>query len=341
MLEMSFEPSVTRRWGTSGAEPRWRRLCRRLTCVGGLVLALALATYLAVSSHLALTLSRPERRPLTASPAQLGLMYETVSFPSRVDNLPLDGWLLSPTSGAPPRRPVVMVHDRGTDRQRGVFGHILAIASHLVQQDHPVLLFDLRGSGRSAGDRYTLGLKEVRDVGGAIDYLQDRGLADDGVNLLGYSMGAATSLLLAPKEPLVRAVAEDSGYGDLGAVVDGHVPNVDLFHRLFAPGAILMSRLLLGLDIYTIRPIDGLSQLAERGTPLLVIHGNADSVVPVSQGRSLAAAYGPRAETLFVPGADHLRNYERNPAAYAKRVAAFFERAENPAQGMTGKQDRG
>jgi pimeloyl-ACP methyl ester carboxylesterase len=341
MLEVSFHPGLTRRWDTSATERRWLRLGRRLAYGGGLVLALAVVTYLAVSSHLALTLSRPERQPLTASPAHLGLMYETVSFPSRIDNLPLDGWLLSPTSGAPSRRPVIMVHDRGTDMQRGVFGHILSIASHLVQQDHPVLLFDLRGSGRSAGERFTLGLKEVRDVGGAIDYLQHRGLAGNGVNLLGYSMGAATSLLLAPKEPLVRAVAEDSGYGDLGAVVDGQVPKADLFHRFFAPGTILMAQLLLGLDIYTIRPIDGLSQLAERGTPLLVIHGNADSIVPVSQGRSLASAYGPRAETFFVPGAEHLRNYERNPAAYAKRVAAFFVRAEDPAQGKTGNQDRG
>jgi pimeloyl-ACP methyl ester carboxylesterase len=341
MLELSIEPRATRRPSALAAQPRSRRVSRRLAYAGGLALALTIVSYLAVSSYLALTLSRPERRPLTASPAQLGLMYEAVSFPSRIDNLPLDGWLLSPTSGAPPRRPIVMVHDRGTDRQRGVFGHILAIASHLVQQDHPVLLFDLRGSGRSAGDRFTLGLKEVRDVGGAIDYLKVRGLADDGVNLLGYSMGAATSLLLAPKEPLVRAVAEDSGYADLGALVDDHVPRVDPFHRFFAPGAILMSRVLLGLDIYTIRPIDGLAQLAERGTPLLVIHGNADSVVPVSQGRSLAAAYGPRAETLFVPGAEHLRNYERNPAAYADRVAAFFNRAENPLQGKIVIQDKG
>jgi pimeloyl-ACP methyl ester carboxylesterase len=255
-----------------------------------------------------------------------------------VDKLPLDGWLLSPSSGRPARRPVVMVHDRGTDRQRGVFGHILAIAAHLVQQDHPVLLFDLRGSGQSAGDRFTLGVKEVRDVGGAIDFLQRRGLADDGVDLLGYSMGAATALLLAPKEPLVRAVAEDSGYGDLGAVVDDQVRNVDPFQRLFAPGTILMSRLLLGVDIYAVRPIDGLSQLAERSTPLLVIHGDADSVVPVSQGRSLAAAYGPRAETLFVPNAEHLRSYEVNPAGYATRIAAFFDRADPTTRASMGGQ---
>jgi uncharacterized protein len=333
MLELSFGSSVTRHWATPAAEPRRLLPSRRLAYAAALILTLGVAPYLAISSYLALTLSRTERRPLTASPAELGLAYEPVSFPGRVDNLPLDGWLLMPTSGALAHRPVVMVHDRGTDRQRGVFGHILTIASSLVQQDHPVLLFDLRGSGRSAGDRFTLGLTEVQDVGGAIDFLQRRGLADDGVNLLGYSMGAATALLLAPKEPLVRAVAEDSGYGDLGAVVDDQVPKVDPLHRFFAPGTLLMARLLLGVDIYAIRPIDGLAQLADRGTLLLVIHGSADSVVPFSQGRSLAAAYGPRAETLFVPGAEHLRNYEANPGAYAKRVAAFFDRAENASHG--------
>jgi len=99
---------------------------------------------------------------------------------------------------------------------------MLDIAAELVRQGHPVLLFDLRGSGRSGGDHYTMGAKEVWDMGGAIDYLNRRGLAANGVDVLGYSMGGATVLLDAPDEPLVRAVAEDSAYAELGDIIDDH-----------------------------------------------------------------------------------------------------------------------
>lgn len=51
----------------------------------------------------------------------------------------------------------------------------------------------------------------------------DRELAPDEVNLLGYSMGAATALLAAQQEPLVRAVAADSAYVDLASVVEFHL----------------------------------------------------------------------------------------------------------------------
>src|SRR5262249_6535459 len=153
-------------------------------------------------------------------PEQYGLTYETVTFSSRVDAIPLDGWLLLPSSEIAERRPIVVVHGKGVDRTREAHEHLLEIAAGLVRHGHPVLLFDLRGCGRSGGDHYTLGANEVRDAGGAIDYLERRGMATDGVDLLGYSMGGATVLLDAPGEPLVRAVAEDSGYAELGDLVD-------------------------------------------------------------------------------------------------------------------------
>ena len=43
-------------------------------------------------------------------------------------------------------------------------------------------------------------------------------------------------------------------------------------------------------------------------------------------GRILAAAYGPTVETLFVPGAEHVRSHERQPSLYITRVVELFAR---------------
>src|SRR5215217_7948499 len=122
---------------------------------------------------MALTLTNPERVPFTRSPEQFGLTYEPVTFPSLVDHLTLDGWYLppgaAPSAAGAPKRPIILVHGKSSDRQRITRDHnALPIAAHLVKHGHPVLLFDLRGSGRSEGARFTLGAQEVRDVGGAV-----------------------------------------------------------------------------------------------------------------------------------------------------------------------------
>jgi uncharacterized protein len=292
-------------------------------CLG--LAALSALGYVAICSYMALSLTRVERHPFTRFPEGYGLAYESVNFPSRVDMTPLDGWLMAAGS-APARLPVIMVHGKGSDRQAEANGHVLDIAAQLVQDGHPVLMFDLRGSGRSGGDRFTLGAEEVRDVGGAIDFLSTHGLADQGVDLLGFSMGASTSLLLAPAEREARAVVDDSGYAELGSILEDQAPKASGLPGWFTPGMAFMARPLLGIDAYTIRPVDGMPALAAGGTRLMVIHGTADQTVPVSDGYELAAAYGPGAETYFVPGAGHVRSYEVDPATYMARLTAFLDR---------------
>jgi pimeloyl-ACP methyl ester carboxylesterase len=289
---------------------------------------LAAVLYATVCGVVALALTRNQRFPLERTPAAFGLSYQDVVFPSRVDRLTLRGWLIAPAATADAaRRPVVAVHGRGGNRERGPGGGLLEIVAHLAAAGHPVLTFDLRGAGESGGDRFTLGAQEVRDVGGAVDFLAERGLAPDGVDVVGFSLGAATAVLQGGADARVRAVVEDSGYADLGDILAEQVPALSGLPALFTPGTILMARPLLGVDAYAIRPARSAQRLAARGVPLLVIHGEADRLVPVRHGRRLAAAYGPAAETLFVPGAGHVRAYVADPAAYLARLLPFLARA--------------
>lgn len=294
------------------------------------MVSIAAVLYAIICVYMALTLTRPDRHPFVHVPEQFGLAYESVAFPSRIDALPLRGWLLHPPAGAPThRRPVIMVHGKGTDREAGPGDGILGIAAPLVRAGYDVLTFDLRGSGESGGDHFTLGAEEVRDLGGAIDLLAARGLAPEGVDVLGFSMGASTSMLVAETDPRVRALVEDSGYADLGQLLDEQVPRASGLPGFFTPGMVLAARTVLGVDLYAIRPIDGLPALARAGVPLMIIHGEDDTYVPTVNGHRLAEAYGPQAETLFVPGAKHVESHEKAPQLYDARVLAFFDRSES------------
>ena len=306
----------------SDLAPRSIKLC---AVVGASVVLVLALLYVAICGYMAWTLTEPERQPFRYAPEQYGLNYETVDFPSRVDATPLDGWRLLPPADAPRRRPLIAVHGKGSDRTREAHDHLVEIGADLVRHGYPVLLFDLRGSGRSGGDHYTLGAKDVWDVGGAIDYLQGRGLAADGVDLLGYSMGGATVLLDASDEPLVRKVAEDSGYAELGDLIDEQLPRASHLPPPFTPGTVLMARPLVGIDLYQIRPIDHVAALAAHSVPLLVIHGEADSTIPFTHGQRIAAAFGPGVQTYFVPGAEHVRSYETDPATYMRTLEAFLD----------------
>jgi pimeloyl-ACP methyl ester carboxylesterase len=301
---------------------------RRLWLMGVVGLLSLVVAYAAVCIYVVLVLSRPPRVSFAVTPEHYGLRYEPVRFTSRVDSIPLDGWLLDADPGAARGRPVVVIHGRASDRVREARGHMLDIAARLVHDGHDVLLFDLRGSGQSGGERYTLGKEEVRDAGGAVDVLTTRGRAPDGVDLLGYSMGGATALLFAPDEPLVRAVAVDSAYAALGDLIDREVPAQSGLPPPFTPGITLAAQWVLDLDLYRVRPVDAVGRLAARRVPLLVIHGEADGHVPVSHGQRLVDAYGGGAESLFVPGADHVASYAMAPAVYLDRLTDFLRRAD-------------
>jgi len=147
------------------------------------------------------------------------------------------------------------------------------------------------------------------------------------VSLVGFSMGGATALLTAIDEPAVRAVAEDSGYADLGDLIEVEAPKASGLPPFFTPGMALAVRALIGVDLYAIRPVDGMPHLAAAGVPVLFVHGETDTYVPLVNARRLATSYGPRAETLFVPGAGHVESHLKSPATYDAALLAFLARS--------------
>ena len=80
--------------------------------------------------------------------------------------------------------------------------------------DITVLALDFSGCGRSEGDYISLGHYEQDDVSAAVKYLRSEGRTSV-ISIWGRSMGAATTLLHAHRDPSIAGLVLDSPFSSL------------------------------------------------------------------------------------------------------------------------------
>ncbi len=248
----------------------------------------------------------------TFTPWEVQITCERVAFPT-VDGVTLRGWWL-PQEGA--THTIV-----GCTGHRGVKSDLLGIGSGLWRAGNNVLLFDFRGCGESDVVPLSVGFHERRDLQAAIAFARTR-TPDAPLGLIGYSMGAAVSIMVAADDPTIGAVVADSSYAAIGDVIAAE------YRRLRVPTFPLLAASdryngwRYGYRFEALRPIDHVARLAPR--PLLIIHGEQDGLTPVEHARRLYAAAGQPKECWIVPNAPHCGGYFADRETYVTRVANFF-----------------
>jgi fermentation-respiration switch protein FrsA (DUF1100 family) len=295
--------------------------------------------YVGISSYIAEELVYETPKAIVKTPASLGLRFANVSFPSRDDHIRLKGWLIPgtlPDGRLTVDRTIVVVHGLRTNRE-SPGDHLLELSGALARNGLGVLSFDMRGMGESPPAPLSMGNLEHRDVLGAVDYLHTGRLPFPELGRpriiggLGISMGAATLLLASGREPAIQAVVSDSAYADAAPLLEREIPKrtVAVVGRIpgaVVPSALVMARILYGVDIFDARPVDWITRIAPR--PLLLIHGAADTYVPISNFQQLeAAATSPanaHVTTWIVPKTLHAQAFKNTGAVYVARVVAFF-----------------
>jgi pimeloyl-ACP methyl ester carboxylesterase len=281
-----------------------------------------LLAYVLIALGIAWGATRADREEFEAAPEDYGLAYEEVVFPSRGDDVDLRGWLLDGDEGAPY---LIFVHGLGGQRTGD---NALEIASALIDDDgYNVLLFDLRAHGTSGGGRVTAGDSERMDVLGAYDFVVSRGAEPGQIGLMGFSFGAGVALMAAAQEPGVDAVVADSPFADvrdlLAQEAARKTPIPEFVAPIFLPAASVFADLLYGIDLGDVRPERDVAGLAY---PVLLIHGEADSRIPVSHSRRILDAAPAGSQLWTVPGADHVDAFLEEPEEYLRRVREYFER---------------
>ncbi len=274
----------------------------------------------------------PRRMICTIMPAQLGFSEtQDLKLKSVTDGLELRGWLV-PSFGDSAIILVHGVHAQSWD------GHSIDLVRAYAKAGFHVLLFDLRGHGKSSGKHVGLGIPERGDVRAAVNELSKRGFAPGKIGIHGTSYGAAVTLLAVPEIKEIGAVIADSSFADVRDVISGEIQRETglppFFGKILLPGVGFLGRQLHSVDVRESIPENAIGKISPR--PILLIHGTEDSSIPFDQALRLKAAGGKEVELWPLVGHEHVEGIMLFPDTgmaspmrerFLRRVTEFFRTA--------------
>jgi len=238
-------------------------------------------------------------------PAATGLEGATaVSFPT-ADGLTLHGWFVART--ATPEFTVIVFNGNAGNR-----AFRAPLADALARANLAVLLFDYRGFGGNPGAPSEEGLKH--DARAARDYVSGRADVNrERLVYFGESLGTAVAVELAVAHP-PAAVVLRSPFTSMTDVGRHHYP-------------VLPVRWLLR-DRF-----DTINRIARVDAPVMVIGGDADSIVPIAHTRRVFEAARDPKTLLVIEGADHNDGSLLNGREMIDSVIRFLRTGPHPHHG--------
>ena len=267
----------------------------------------------------------PHRHLPAYDPSELGLAFEDLAIPSHGIDLP--AWWIPARAGAPGPA-VLLLHGWESARDRTLpNAQILnAIGLH-------VLTLDVRGHGANPAEDLPLTAGEFGEdaLAGVRTLLERRDVT--AVGIMGHSMGGIGALLAAAAEPQVRAVVAASTPADPYRLTRQtfRLARLPLPGPFAWPLAWLTTHVFLQPRGHTVRSVSAARAIERYAGPILLIHGDADRVVPIGHLATLEEAVlkareeDPDAavvEVLVIPGGEHSWLYEFG--SYRAAVARFL-----------------
>ncbi|MBE6963679.1 MAG: alpha/beta hydrolase [Ruminococcaceae bacterium] len=240
--------------------------------------------------------------------------YERVTVTSH-DGLTLAGKYYAGEAGAPL---MIFFHGYRSTPERDASGGL-----HFCREKGwHVLLVEQRAHGESEGKTITFGIRERYDCLAWVHAMNARLGEDTPVFLWGISMGASTVLMAAGLDlpPNVRGVAADCGFSGPEEILKATVRKRKLplapTWQLLRLGA----RLYGGFDAQAETAVDALGRAK---VPVLLIHGEGDSIVPCEMVHKLAEACASPVTVVTVPTAEHGISWYVDMPAYLGALEKF------------------
>ena len=176
-------------------------------------------------------------------------------------------------------------------------GEILPRLRDLRDIGFNIFSYDYQGYGTSQGRPSVAGA--YQDVNAAYEYLtQKLGIPANKIIVYGRSVGGGPSVDLASRQPVAGLVIESS------------------FTTAF--------RVVTGIPVYPFDKFPNIDNIKNVNCPVLVIHGNADRVIPFSHGQQLFAMVDQPKLSFWVNGAGHLNLLEVAGEEYVKVMTEFI-----------------
>ena len=271
-----------------------------------LPLGIAAGTYYATPRILKRAFAPPQR-DAENTPRDLGLAAEQIWLTS-VNGTRLHGWFIPAETQSPA---VVVLHGWGSNA-----ASMLPLAPHLHQAGFHTLFLDARNHGLSEHDRFTSMPRFAEDLDVAVGWLQDHP-AVTSVGVIGHSVGAGAAIFSASRSEKLDAIVSVSAPAHPGDMMRTQMAAIPRPLLNLILGAVQQ---LIGYQFDSFAPR---ARIGSVKAPILLVHGAADTVVPIEDLYQLAAAQ-PNAEVLVVPDGGHsdLEPFER----YVGAITGFFDR---------------
>jgi fermentation-respiration switch protein FrsA (DUF1100 family) len=231
----------------------------------------------------------------TETPQLFGLAFDAVTIET-TDGEKLRAWRIEAPAPRAPRARIVYFHGNG-----GNLSNWASILAEIVRHGYSVFAIDYRGYGLSTGRPTEQGL--YRDVEAALPVAWPGGDPGTPIVYWGRSLGGAMASFAAT----VRKPD--------GVIIEAGFPN--------ARAAIRNSPVLAALSLFASYRFPAAEFLARADTPVLIMHGDRDSVIPFALGRELFEQIGGRKEFVVIAGGDHNDATAPDPAAYWAAIDRF------------------
>lgn len=187
-----------------------------------------------------------------------------------------------------------------------------------------LLIPDQRSHGKSEGKYITFGIKESDDILRWVEFHNEK-YGMQPVIISGLSMGASTVMYLADKvlPPNVCGLIADCGYTSPKSIITSvfrkatHLPGTV---AIWAAG--FYSRIFAGFGL---SQMDSRKTLMKCHTPILMIHGTADTFVPCEMTKQGYDACMSKKWLLLVEGAGHGVSFMVDRGKYTQALCSFLE----------------
>jgi pimeloyl-ACP methyl ester carboxylesterase len=211
-------------------------------------------------------------------------------------------------------RPVVLVHDRGDER--GIWAPVVAA----LRGSFTVVTYDLRGHGRSGGER-PVGTEALDSLVADLAALLDQ-LGYESVHLVGHDLGGAVAQRLALQSAgrvrtLVLEAALPAPPGEPAPLLTEDSPEpagqddvAETSHMAIGAPTGLLS------DAYAISRLEAIE------CPTLVVVGDLDTP-EFQRGAELLHGWMPNSRLVQIEGAGHAPHVEQ-PARFNAHLRAFL-----------------
>ena len=262
---------------------------------------------------------RNPRVPSKRTPETLGVPFSDVRFPA-ANGRTLHGWWIPCDEMQRPT--VILVHGWGRNAER-----MLPYITILHPMGYHLLAFDARHHGTSDRDGHASMKKFSEDIRAAIEFVSGQPGVDPGrLGVLGLSIGGSAAIHAAAHDPRIRAVVTVGAFAHPGEAM----LEMGFGKALLAPAMPLTFRFMewrVGARFDDLAPERQIARVSGR---VLLIHGQSDTVVPVSNSHRLGLAAPRHAELWVLPGRGH-SDVHLEPTLPARLRTFFAATLSQPA----------